>query len=116
MRGWRPGFCCTRHASSLENGETNRARSAILALISTTLTRGSFDWEPCPMAVLKQVTGDLAGRSIELKSDVTVLGRSPECDIVLTTNGVSRRHAEIRKLGDAFLIADLKSLNKTLVN
>src|SRR4051794_32275614 len=68
------------------------------------------------MAVLKQVTGDLAGKLIELKNDVTVIGRSPECDIILTTNGVSRRHAEIRKAGDAFSLADLKSLNRTLVN
>jgi phosphoserine phosphatase RsbU/P len=68
------------------------------------------------MAVLKPVTGDLAGKLIELKSDVTVIGRSPECDIILTTNGVSRRHAEIRKRGDTFFLADLKSLNKTLVN
>jgi sigma-B regulation protein RsbU (phosphoserine phosphatase) len=75
-----------------------------------------LEWEPDPMAVLKQVTGDLAGRLIELKNDVTVIGRSPECAIVLTTNGVSRRHAEIRKFGDTFFLADLKSLNKTLVN
>ena len=54
------------------------------------------------MAVLKQVTGDLAGTLVELKSDVTVIGRSPECDIVLATNGVSRRHAEIRKVGPTF--------------
>jgi phosphoserine phosphatase RsbU/P len=68
------------------------------------------------MAVLKQVTGDLAGTLIELKNDVTVIGRSPECDIILATNGVSRRHAEIRKSGGTFFLADLKSLNKTLVN
>jgi len=68
------------------------------------------------MAVLKQVTGDLAGKLVDLKSDVTVIGRSPECDIILATNGVSRRHAEIRKVGPAFSLVDLKSLNKTLVN
>ena len=68
------------------------------------------------MAVLKQVTGDLAGTLVELKSDVTVIGRLPECDIFLATNGVSRRHAEIRKVGPAFFLVDLNSLNKTLVN
>ena len=68
------------------------------------------------MAVLKQVTGDLAGTLVELKSDVTVIGRLPECDIILTTNGVSRRHAEIRKVGPAFFLVDLNSRNKTLVN
>ena len=68
------------------------------------------------MAILKQVTGDPAGQLIELKSDVTVIGRSPECQIVLGPNGVSRRHAEIRKVGNAFFLADLRSRNKTLVN
>ena len=68
------------------------------------------------MAVLKQVTGDLAGTLVELKRDVTVIGRSPECDHVLGTNGVSRRHAEIRKVGQSFVLTDLNSLNKTLVN
>jgi serine phosphatase RsbU (regulator of sigma subunit)/pSer/pThr/pTyr-binding forkhead associated (FHA) protein len=68
------------------------------------------------MAVLKQVSGDLAGTLVELKSDVTVIGRLPECDIMLATNGVSRRHAEFRKVGQAYFLTDLKSLNKTLVN
>ena len=66
------------------------------------------------MAVLKQVTGDLAGTLIDLKSDVTVIGRLPECDIILAPNGVSRRHAEIRKVGPAFFLVDLDSRNKTL--
>src|SRR5713226_8887350 len=72
--------------------------------------------EYCQMAVLKQVTGDLAGTLVDLKSDVTVIGRLPECDIILATGGVSRRHAEIRKVGTAFFLVDLESRNKTLVN
>ena len=68
------------------------------------------------MAILKRVTGEPAGQLIELISDVTVLGRSPDCQIVLDPNGVSRRHAEIRKVGQAFFLADLQSRNKTLVN
>ena len=68
------------------------------------------------MAVLKHVTGDLAGTVVDLKADVTVIGRLPECDIVLTANGVSRRHAEIRKRGPVFVLVDLDSRNKTLVN
>jgi phosphoserine phosphatase RsbU/P len=68
------------------------------------------------MAVLKQVTGEIAGTLVDLKSDVSVIGRLPECDIILATNGVSRRHAEIRKVGHAFFLVDLDSLNKTLVN
>ena len=43
------------------------------------------------MAVLKHMTGDLAGTIVDLKKDVTVIGRLPECDIILNANGVSRR-------------------------
>ncbi|MFO0952242.1 MAG: SpoIIE family protein phosphatase [Isosphaeraceae bacterium] len=68
------------------------------------------------MAILKRVTGDPAGQLIELKNDVTLIGRSPDCQIILNSNGVSRRHAEIRRAGNAFAIADLYSRNKTLVN
>jgi len=68
------------------------------------------------MAILKQVTGDPAGQLIELKHDVTVIGRAPDCHIILGPNGVSRRHAEIRKVGATFFLADLRSRNKTLVN
>ena len=68
------------------------------------------------MAVLKHLTGDLAGTLVDLKKDVTVIGRLPECDIILAANGVSRRHAEIRKVGPGFCVVDLESRNKTLVN
>ncbi|MHC5542789.1 FHA domain-containing protein, partial [Singulisphaera rosea] len=68
------------------------------------------------MAILKRVTGHAAGQIIELKGDLTVIGRSPECQIVLDPNGVSRRHAEIRRVGDKFFLADLNSRNLTKVN
>ncbi len=68
------------------------------------------------MAVLEQVTGDLAGTVVTLKTAVTVIGRLPECDIIMSANGVSRRHAEIRKVGPAFCVVDLESRNKTFVN
>ncbi len=68
------------------------------------------------MAVLEQVSGDLAGTVVTLKGDVTVIGRLPECDIIMSANGVSRRHAEVRKVGPAFCVVDLESRNKTFVN
>jgi serine phosphatase RsbU (regulator of sigma subunit) len=68
------------------------------------------------MEVLKHATGELAGTLIDLKSDVTVIGRLPECDIILAPIGVSRRHAEIHKIGPSFFLVDLGSRNKTLVN
>ena len=44
------------------------------------------------------------------------IGRSRECDIVLADSNVSRRHAELRPLGDGWSITDLGSTNGVRVN
>ena len=68
------------------------------------------------MPFLKKLSGTPPGQFIELKGDLIVIGRSPECDIILDPHGVSRRHAEIRHQGDGYVLADLRSRNKTKVN
>jgi len=45
-----------------------------------------------------------------------VIGRLPECAIVLSDPNVSRRHAEIRRVGEAVVVTDLGSTNGTRVN
>lgn len=52
----------------------------------------------------------------EIEKDVTLLGRSPDNDIVLRDSSVSRRHAQILRRGDRFLIQDLGSRNGTWIN
>ncbi|HEX6618906.1 MAG TPA: DUF3662 and FHA domain-containing protein [Solirubrobacteraceae bacterium] len=44
------------------------------------------------------------------------IGRSRECDIVLADTNVSRRHAELRPLGDGWTVTDLGSTNGVRVN
>jgi Protein of unknown function (DUF3662)/FHA domain len=44
------------------------------------------------------------------------IGRSRECDIVLSDSNVSRRHAELRPRGDGWTITDLGSTNGVRVN
>jgi hypothetical protein len=57
------------------------------------------------------------GRRIVVGDDPITIGRLAECDIPLTGDtNVSRRHAEIRRDGDEFVVADLDSLNGTRVN
>lgn len=68
------------------------------------------------MAILKRANGDSAGQLIELKNERIVIGRLPDCDIILDAPGVSRRHAEVKRAGNAFVVTDLHSRNKTLVN
>ncbi len=47
---------------------------------------------------------------------VTVLGRSPESDIIILDPYVSARHAEIVLAGAGFILRDLGSANGTYVN
>ena len=45
-----------------------------------------------------------------------VIGRSPDCDVVLASDSVSRQHAELVAHGDNWSVRDLGSRNGTFVN
>src|SRR5205823_6348386 len=49
----------------------------------------------------------IAGRRHELDRDRTVIGRSKDADIQVSDPNVSRRHAELRREGAAYLLLDL---------
>jgi hypothetical protein len=51
-----------------------------------------------------------------LGNHVTTLGRLPDCDLTLNDANVSRRHAEIRPMGEGFVLIDLGSTNGSKVN
>ena len=68
------------------------------------------------MAVLRVLRGLNPGQLFPLDSESAVLGRHPECDIVLEVGAVSRQHARIVKLGDECFIEDLGSRNGTFIN
>jgi hypothetical protein len=57
------------------------------------------------------------GSALEISQQrVTVIGRSSDCDIPLSDPNVSRRHAEVRRIGDGYSLVDLGSTNGTEVN
>ncbi len=56
------------------------------------------------------------GQRVAVGGEPIVMGRLPECDVVLADPNVSRRHAEIRRLGDDVVVSDLGSTNGTRVN
>lgn len=68
------------------------------------------------VAVLKVLKGTNAGQVIELIGERTVLGRHPNCRVVLDDAAVSRNHAQILESHGSYFIEDLKSRNGTLVN
>jgi hypothetical protein len=56
------------------------------------------------------------GKRMPVGPGGAVIGRSRDCDVVLSDSNVSRRHAEIRPAGDAWSITDLGSTNGVKVN
>jgi hypothetical protein len=56
------------------------------------------------------------GRRIRLSDDGAVIGRLPECDVSLPDPNVSRRHAQVKRHGNEFVVSDLGSTNGTRVN
>ena len=67
------------------------------------------------MAQIFAFREDRLGFHFEL-GDKAVLGRAPECDLIIFDRSASRHHAEIFKVDDKYYIADLGSTNGTLVN
>jgi hypothetical protein len=72
--------------------------------------------EPAPPPQRERAVLLWEGRDVSLDKGVTVIGRSSGCDIVVDDPNVSRRHAEIRRLGEGYSLVDLGSTNGTEVN
>jgi len=60
--------------------------------------------------------GPNAGSRYVLDAEVTQAGRHPDSDIFLDDITVSRRHAEITRRADGYVLRDVGSLNGTYVN
>ncbi len=57
-----------------------------------------------------------SGERLSLGTAPLVIGRLSQCEIALDDKNVSRRHAEIRRVGDRVVVTDLASTNGTFVN
>ena len=68
------------------------------------------------MANLTVVQGGEIGRKYELEGERWVLGRSPECDVVLDVAAISRRHVILTEETGGFFVQDLGSRNGTYIN
>jgi Protein of unknown function (DUF3662)/Inner membrane component of T3SS, cytoplasmic domain len=56
------------------------------------------------------------GRRLPLSPEGVTIGRSRACEITIEDAGISRRHAEIRRTGDGWTVADLGSTNGVRLN
>ena len=68
------------------------------------------------MATLQVVKGLNPGQVFAIEGQRAVLGRHPDCDIVLDVGAVSRQHAQISLDEGDYFVEDLHSRNGTMVN
>lgn len=68
------------------------------------------------MAYLRANNGPDSGKKFELVESCSILGRHPDCQIVVDVGAVSRQHCKIEIESEAFNLVDLESRNGTFVN
>jgi two-component system cell cycle response regulator len=64
---------------------------------------------------LTRIDGPSAGRVVSLRSGQLTIGRSPQADLHLAEDGVSRKHARICWADGAYVLEDLGSQNGTFL-
>jgi serine phosphatase RsbU (regulator of sigma subunit)/pSer/pThr/pTyr-binding forkhead associated (FHA) protein len=65
---------------------------------------------------LQIISGPLAGRSFKLDRELTLIGRNPDCDIVLPPKSVSRKHCAVVRRSGGFELKDMGSTRGTYVD
>jgi serine phosphatase RsbU (regulator of sigma subunit)/pSer/pThr/pTyr-binding forkhead associated (FHA) protein len=68
------------------------------------------------MAVLRALKGSDPGHLFPFEGEVAILGRHPDCDVVLEAASVSRQHARIINVDGSYFVEDLASRNGTYLN
>src|ERR1700722_13751179 len=68
------------------------------------------------MPSLQVLKGANEGAIIPLEGDKYILGRNPDCGIVIPITSVSREHAQIVRVQGRYFIEDKQSRNGTFVN
>src|SRR5690242_21417848 len=67
-------------------------------------------------AAIEAVAGPLKGSVFQLTDDVSSIGRDPSNLISTRDSSASRHHCVIHRRNNGFVVEDLKSRNRTLVN
>lgn len=70
---------------------------------------------PTPAQIIVQLDGKVI-QTVELTTEVLVIGRTPDNGLSLPHPLVSRRHAELRVVVDGVMLTDLDSSNGTFVD
>jgi pSer/pThr/pTyr-binding forkhead associated (FHA) protein len=65
---------------------------------------------------LLRLEGRAASDEFDVDALEAIIGRAPDCDVVVFDPQASRRHARLRKFGSDYLVEDLQQANPTIVN
>lgn len=68
------------------------------------------------MAFLRANNGPDSGKKFELVEQSSIMGRHPECQIVVDVGAVSRQHCKIELIDKSYQLSDLESRNGTFIN
>lgn len=62
------------------------------------------------------LSGPLKGKRLVVQQDAVVIGRDPDCSIVVPDDEISRKHVAIERTAEGVRIRDLGSMNGILLN
>ncbi len=79
---------------------------------AATTSHGSRRHVPSALTV---TAGSMTGTTVSLRATGILLGRNPECTLVLDDDFASGRHARIFREDDGWLVEDLGSTNGTFL-
>jgi len=68
------------------------------------------------MPTLRVKSGPETGTVFKLTGEKVLIGRDPDAEVRVLDQGVSRRHAEIVRIGELYILRDCGSRNGTFVN
>jgi diguanylate cyclase (GGDEF)-like protein len=76
----------------------------------------SFPGSRTEFAYLVMIYGEYLGRRYSIEERPLIIGRSPDCDIQLTDDCVSRVHCRVTPANTGIIISDLDSTNGTYID
>jgi hypothetical protein len=109
---------CSSCGNALEaEGDTHTTRTVAVP-IDSALEEIEIELDEIPPGVgmLVVTRGPNSGSKFALDEELTTAGRHPDSTIFLDDITVSRRHAEVRRVGAGYEVVDVGSLNGTYLN